>query len=1008
MLLGPKPEQLAALAAGQVAEGMVRGVAPASAREAVFVFPGQGSQWAGMAAGLLAESPVFAAKMRDCADALRPFTDWSLADALTDARALERVDVVQPVSWAVMVSLAAVWRSYGVRPAAVAGHSQGEIAAACVAGLLTLEDGARVVALRSRAIASLAGQGGMVAVPLPPDRVPLLGRLHVAAVNGPRSTVVSGESEALDEVLALVEGARRIPVSYASHSPQVEAIRSRLLTELAPVRPRPGDVPFYSAVTGERAAALDAGYWYRNLRETVRFEQATRALLGYGAFIEVSPHPVLTVPVQETVEAAGADAIVLGTLRRDEGGTERFLTSLAEAHVHGVPVDWRPAFGPGRPGRVVDLPTYPFQRTRFWLGDLAGRRILDETARLAEAGGVLFTGRVSLDAQPWLADHAVHGVVLLPGTAIVDMVIAAGQRLGRGYLDELTLEAPVAVPERGPVDLQVWIGDPDERGHRPLRLHSRVDDRPWIRNATGVLATRVVATRVVTTGVEATGVLAESESADPGPNEADAADAADAAFLSWPPSGTALVAEPDDFYQRLASAGLGYGPVFRGLRAAWRRGDEVFAEVVLPEEAADPAPGGQALPPRAHPALLDAALHAIAAGGPLEGSLDGGPDGKLEGGLDGGPDGSMAQLPFCWRGVRLRETRATTARVRLTAAGPGAVRVVMADPAGRLIGSVDSLSLRPVSGSQLPRPGDPGQRDPGLGDPGLGDPGLGESLFRVDWTALPPAVGSPAAGITRFEDLPADGPPPSGLVVARCSAGTDGSSGTGDSGRAAVKRALDLLRGWLADDRSADATLVILTRGAVAVRPGEDVADLATAAVWGLVRSAQTENPGRLMLVDTDPEASPDLKANTGPEVDIGLDAPGLDDRDSENPGGSEGPREALAPALATVLATALAAGEPQIALRGGEAYVPRLVRVDPGTAPVPGTRLDTTTAGVLDSLRFVPGGPGLTPLEEGQVRVAIEAAGINFRDALIALGMYPGDAVLGAEGAGVVVETAP
>jgi acyl transferase domain-containing protein/NADPH:quinone reductase-like Zn-dependent oxidoreductase/short-subunit dehydrogenase/surfactin synthase thioesterase subunit len=875
VLLGAKPEQLKAVAAGQPAAGVVRGVASAGTREVVFIFPGQGSQWAGMAADLIETAPVFAAKMRDCAQALRPFTDWSLTDALTDGRALERVDVVQPALWAVMISLAALWRSHGVRPAAVVGHSQGEIAAACVAGVLTLEDGARVVALRSKALASLAAGGGMAALPLPPPEVPLGDRLLVAAVNGPRSTVVSGDRDALDEVLTLVEGARRIPVDYGSHSPQVEAVRDRLLTELAPVRPRPGDVPFYSSVTGERTADLDAAYWYRNLREPVRFWQVTRTLLDYGAFIEVSPHPVLTVPVQDTVESAGADAVVLGTLRRDDGGLERFLTSVAEAHVHGVAVDWRPAFGDG--GRVADLPTYAFQRTRFWLRDVAGRPILDQSVQLAEVGGVLLTGRVSLDGQPWLADHAVLGTVLLPGTAAIELAVAAGRRVGCEYLDELTLEAPVVIPERGTVELQVWIGDPDDQGRRALRLHSslpgrlpgQLDDQPWTRNATGVLAP--------------TGPVAGEG-------------------LAWPPAGTPVPDVLDGFYDRLASAGLGYGPVFRGLRAAWRHDDEVFAEVALPEQARADAAGGLG----AHPALLDAALHAIAVGGLL--------------------DGREANLPFSWRGVRLAETKATALRVRLTRTGPAEIRAVLTDTVGNLVLSVASLALRPLSGSRLPR--------------------QQESLFRVDWT---PLALAPA-------------PEPGGLVLARC------SSGSGDTSRVVVKRALELLQGWLAGEQPAEATLVVLTRGAIAVRPGQDVPDLAAAGVWGLVRSAQAENPGRFVLVDTDPADQ-------------------------------EASREVLYAALAT--------GEPQIALRDGGAYVPRLVRVDDRVAPVPGTRLRVTT-GVLDSLGFEPAEPATAPLEPGQVRVAIGAAGVNFRDALIALGMYPGDAVLGAEGAGVVVQTGP
>ncbi|MFC3583190.1 type I polyketide synthase, partial [Streptantibioticus rubrisoli] len=362
---------LAALATGD-ANGAVRGVAAADER-AVFVFPGQGSQWVGMAVGLLGSSSVFAESMRACAGALAPFVEWSLLDVLGDAAALERVDVVQPVLFAVMVSLAALWRSYGVEPAAVVGHSQGEIAAAYVSGALSLEDAARVVALRSRALLALSGRGGMVSVSLPvaevTERVERWGgRVSVAAVNGPGSVVVSGDVDALDELLAEAEAdgvrARRIPVDYASHSAHVEEIRDELLTVLADITPRTSEVPFYSTVSVERidTRVLDADYWYRNLRQTVRFEETVRLLAeqGHRLFVESSAHPVLAMGIQETSE----ELVALGSLRRDEGGLDRFLLSLAEAHVHGASVDWPTVF-PG--ARRTDLPTYAFQRQRYWL-----------------------------------------------------------------------------------------------------------------------------------------------------------------------------------------------------------------------------------------------------------------------------------------------------------------------------------------------------------------------------------------------------------------------------------------------------------------------------------------------------------------------------------------------------------------------------------------------------------------------------------------------------------------
>ncbi|MFH8370506.1 type I polyketide synthase [Streptomyces sp. NPDC018031] len=375
------------IAEGSDPAGTVTGRA-ADGRRPVFVFPGQGAQWAGMAVELLDASPVFADRIAECEAALGGFVDWSLTDVLRGADGapgLDRVDVVQPVLWAVMISLAGLWRSFGVEPAAVVGHSQGEIAAAVVAGGLSLEDGARVVALRSRALGVLAGRGGMASIALPREGVeellrPWDGRVTVAALNGPASVVVSGDADALTELLAGCERdgvrARRVEVDYASHSPHVEAIERELAEALAPVAPRAGDIPFFSTVTGDwlDTAGLDAAYWYTNLRQTVRLEPAVRALAGQGhtTFAEISPHPVLTAAIEETLDTADAPALVVGSLRRDEGGWSRFLTSVAEAYTGGVAVDWSPAFA-GTPRRGLDpglLPTYAFQRRRYWVDTL--------------------------------------------------------------------------------------------------------------------------------------------------------------------------------------------------------------------------------------------------------------------------------------------------------------------------------------------------------------------------------------------------------------------------------------------------------------------------------------------------------------------------------------------------------------------------------------------------------------------------------------------------------------
>nr|WP_223199115.1 type I polyketide synthase [Solihabitans fulvus] len=838
--------QLGALAAGRDAPGLTIGTAGRGST--VFVFPGQGSQWVGMARELLASSPVFAERLGECATALESFVDWKLLEVLRgeeNAPTLDRVDVVQPVLWAVMVSLAALWRSCGVEPAAVVGHSQGEIAAAVVAGALSLADGARVVALRSRALLALAGRGGMVSVALPADVVreliaPFGDRVSVAAVNGSGSTVVSGDPDALDELLASCEGrevrARRVPVDYASHSPQVAEIRDELLTALAGITPRRSDVPFHSTVTGEAmdTATLDAEYWYTNLRQTVRFEAATRSLLaaGHTVFVEVSPHPVLTVGVQETIEAGDAPAVAVGSLRRDEGGLDRFLLSLGEAFTRGVPVRWDRLF---TGARRVDLPTYAFQRQRYWLDPVANagdpaklglaraeHPLLDTSVPLVDADGHLFTARLSLATHPWLADHAVAGTVLLPGAAVVELVLRAAEETGCDRIDELTLDAPLLLPAQGAVQVQLAVGGRDSDGLRPVSLHSRsagVGGAPWTQHATGRLAT---------------GDTAPTSDLD-----------------AWPPTGADAV-DLTDGYPRLAALGYDYGAAFQGLNSLWRRGEEIFAEVALPTAAGGADGFG------VHPALLDAALHAALLGGVLPAAEPG-----------------TTALPFAWTGVRLHSTGATALRVRIAPAGPDAVSLRLTDPAGAPVASVARLTLRPVPVARL------------RGAGGV----AGEALFRLDWTPLPlptaPPVrwvtlGGESLGVPRFADLAAlgevlaGGAPAPEVVAAHCPQVEPGE---------VAGWALDLVTAWLADERHADTRLVFVTTGAMAATPADAVPGLAHAPVWGLIRSAESEHPGRFGLVDLD----------------------GTDES-------------------ATALPVALATGEPQLAIRAGRVSVPRLV----------------------------------------------------------------------------------
>ncbi|MEK2478742.1 type I polyketide synthase [Streptomyces noursei] len=487
---------LAALSTGASAAGLVTGTAGPDPEGAVFVFPGQGSQWWGMGRELLATSEVFRTAIDDCATALAPYVDWSLHDVLAgegDPALLERVDVVQPALFAMMVGLSALWRSHGVAPAAVVGHSQGEIAAACVAGALSLADAARVVALRSQALPQLSGRGGMMSVSAPVERVsallaPWQEALSVAAVNGPSSVVVSGDTDALDALLTACQEqgvrARKVSVDYASHGRHVEAVRDELARVLAPVDPRAPEVPFYSTVTGDRVddAAFDGSYWYTNLRQTVRMEEATRALLaaGHRVFIEVSPHPVLAAPIQETqeavAEATGGSAVVLGSLRRDEGGPRRFLTSLAEAHAHGAPVDWTTAFARSA-YRPVDLPTYPFQRQDFWpevrpatpaagadASDAAFWQLVEsqDLAALADALGV-----------PADAEHTALGTVLPALSAW------RAKAQARTRIDELRYHVQwtrVAEPAAAPATGRLLVAVPPDHA-----------DAPWVAAALDAL-----------------------------------------------------------------------------------------------------------------------------------------------------------------------------------------------------------------------------------------------------------------------------------------------------------------------------------------------------------------------------------------------------------------------------------------------------------------------------------------------------------------------------------------
>ncbi|MFH9010742.1 SDR family NAD(P)-dependent oxidoreductase [Streptomyces sp. NPDC017943] len=855
----------------------------------VFVFPGQGAQWTAMGRELWRTSPVFAEQLRVCAEALAPYVSWSLVDTVCggpDSADLEDIDVVQPVLFAVMVSLARVWQSLGVTPDVVIGHSQGEIAAAHIAGALTLDDAARIVALRSRLLATVAGQGGMAGILLPEQRVRELlaglksSRIGIAAVNGPRSTTVSGENGAVEELVEAcrAEGARArlIKSSVPGHSPLMDRFAEQLPDQLGRITPAPTPVRIYSTVTGDLIdpTALDEAYWYRNLREPVQFAAAMARLVERepdSAVVELSPHPLLVLTIQELFDTTpGATGCVVGSLRRDEGGLARLHRSAAEAFVAGADVAWQAAF-PDRDGRWAELPTYAFQRQRYWLDTprdathdaTSDHPLLDAVVDLpagtghagvagAGRGGVAGAGRLSLERRPWLAEHLVHGTHLVPASVVVELAAWAAHRAGYDTVGELTLETPLVLSRTAERELRVVLDDSGS-----VSVHSRGrGESAWTRNAVG------------TAGPEDPA----GGSSAPGDNP----------LTAWPPPGASPV-PADEVHARLTALGFGHGPVFGGLTELWRQGDTLFARAELPAVAT-----GQDLF-RIHPALLHAAL--------LPAGLD----------LRAGTRLSEGRLPHRATGIRLGSARPGALRVRLAPAGDDTVSVTLADDRGAPVGGITALTLRPADAGRLTALGFDHH----------------DALFRTDFAPVPappgpagtpyavlggPALPAPDAAVFGGPgDLAAAGPVPP-VVIAAVDRTAPGTADTPAAVERVLHQVLDWIRQWLTDDRFAASRLVLVTRGAFAdaatPRP-----DPAAAAVWGLVRSAQTENPGRFTLVDSDDHAA----------------------------------SRALLPALT-------ATGEEQLTLRAGAPAAPRLARADnghrPGEAPALGTGTVLITGG--------------------------------------------------------------
>ncbi|WP_157420664.1 type I polyketide synthase, partial [Actinomadura kijaniata] len=771
----------------------------ATAGKTVFVFPGQGSQWAGMGLELMQSSPVFAEHLRACDEALRPHTGWSLLEVLGDASALERVDVVQPALFSIMVSLARLWQHHGVHPDAVIGHSQGEIAAAHIAGALSLNDAAKIVALRSQAIRTHNRNGAMAAIPLPADQIPTGDGISIAAINSPTTTIVSGDTDAVAALVNAHPGAKTIPVDYASHSPHVQPLQEQILTALADITPTTPDIPIHSTVQGANPEALfDARYWYDNLRNTVQFHPTLTTLLGTGhtRFIEISAHPVLTTAIQDN-----PNAIAIGTLRRNHGTPTQFLHALATARVHGITTNPLHPTNPHAPH--TPLPTYPFQHQRYWLTPTTtpqpghtttGHPVVGSTTDLPEEQGHVFTGRISTTTHPWLADHAVLETVLMPGTGFLDIALHAAAHLGHRHVEELTVENPLTFSGTAAVQLHVAIA-PDGRGDHTVTVHSRPadqPDQPWTRHASGTV----------------TGAVPEAGSTG--------------FAAAWPPPGATPV-PVDDLYERLAGLGYLYGPVFQGLQAAWRDGDVLYAEVRLPD---DTDPTGFAV----HPALLDAAQHATALG------------------MGDGP----VRLPFSWSGVTLHATEASVLRVRVTPVDETTAALVMADEEGRPVVEVSALRLRELTADRLDTPRRPPNAiwrldwTPVEADTSPVDTGA--------WAVLGDAV----ADLPRYRELDDlvramdAGTPAPEVVLLPCHAGPPEDDDPVAAAHDVTRRVLGLVQDWLAEERLAASRLVVLTRGAVPVDADDPVRDLAAATAWGLLRAAWWEEPDRFALVDLD------------------------------------------------------------------------------------------------------------------------------------------------------------